>query len=181
MKNRLNYGLFCSNGNTRQFRKTPGLLLFLFGAILLFSCRKEAKNEWQELDLLQYGIPISILAPDSTQVRSDILGGLIQDVTVKGGEDYSIQIYASSSQTNDIAKVKAGQLAEVKANRYFSKIIREEEDGFLYEIAIDSSNINYGFRLIRLQADKEYIFQTGLIEAFNLEQVEKMYAACKHY
>lgn len=155
-------------------------LLFVAAVILIWACQKNDKpNEWVKKDLLEYGIPMSILAPDSAEVNSSDLGGLIQDVTIKKGDNYYIQIYASDAETTDIAKVKANQLAEVKSNRYFSKIVKEELDGFIYETAIDTSNINYGFRYVRVQGDKEFIFQTGLVGTFTEAQVERMYESVK--
>lgn len=156
-------------------------IVLIAGCSLLFvlSCQKEKQDDWKPLDLLQYGIPITVLAPDSSLVKSDDLGGLIKDVTVKSGDDYSIQIYATDAITTDIAKIKAAQLAEVKGNRYFSKIVEEEEAGFLYEMMLDSTNINYGFRHIRVQGDMEFIFQPGLIGTFSLEEAKRMYEAVK--
>ena len=155
-------------------------LLFVVAIIFMWACSSDSsKQDWVEKDLLQYGIPMTILAPDSAEVNSSDLGGLIQDVTIKQGDDYYVQIYASDAETTDIARVKSAQLSEVKSNRYFSKIIQEETEGFIYETTIDSFLISYGFRYVRVQGDKEYIFQTGLVGNFTLEQVEKMYESVK--
>ena len=163
---------------TCQMKKA--LLIFLGVGIFFLSCQKESKQDWVATDLLKYGIPITIMAPDSALVKADDLGGgLIKDVTIKGDDNYSIQIYATQATTNDMAQVKAGQLAEVKGNRYFSRIVMEESDGFIYETVIDSSNINYGFRHIRIQGDVEYIFQTGLIGQFTQDEAQRLYAAVR--
>lgn len=155
-------------------------LLFVLAVFLMWACQQNStEQDWAEKDLLQYGIPITIMAPDSAEVNSSDLGGLIQDVTIKKGDDYYIQIYASGAETTDIAKIKSNQLSEVKSNRYFSKIMKEDTDGFIYETKIDSSAINYGFRHVRVQGDKEFIFQTGLVGNFSLEEVEKMYEAVR--
>lgn len=147
--------------------------------VLSFSaCRQDEMDQWRSTDLLPYGIPMSIKAPDSIDVETSDMGGLLQDVTIKGGENYYIQIYASDAETTDVAKVKAQQLAQVKSNRYFSEIVEEEEAGFIYQTQIDSLT-NYGFRYIRLQGDKEYIFQTGLTGMYSLEEARRMYEAVK--
>lgn len=155
-------------------------LLFVAAIILIAACQKNGgADEWVEKDLLEYGIPITIMAPDSAEVNSSDLGGLIQDVTIKKGDDYYIQIYASDAETTDIARVKSAQLAEVKSNRYFSKIVTEDMDGFVYETVIDSTAINYGFRYMKVQGDKEFIFQTGLVGSFTQEEAERMYEAVR--
>ncbi len=154
------------------------LPLLLFG-LFLAACQQSATDRWEPLDLMSYGIPVSVQAPDSARVQvSNLGGGLIKDVTIKAGADYYIQLYASGAETTDIAKLKADQLSEVKANRYFTRIVEEEEDGFIYETQIDSV-VSFGFRHIRVQGDTECIFQTGLVGQFSLEDVENMYAAVK--
>lgn len=149
--------------------------------ILAAACSNNASNNWQPLDLLPYGIPLTINAPepDSAKVKKSDMGSLIQDITIRNGEDYYIQIYAVQAETNDMTKIKASLLADVKANRYYSRIVSEEESGFIYETSIDENNLNYGFRWIKLQGDMEYVFQTGLVGTFTLEQVKNMYEAVK--
>lgn len=152
-------------------------VLFLFTSFL-FGCQNDAMRDMNELDLLGYGIPMTIFAPDSAQVKTTDMG-FMQDVTVKKGKDYSIQILASDANTTEIAEAKAAQLDNVQKNPYFSKVVTEFPEGFIYENRIDSSHINYGFRYVHLQGNKEYIFQTGMIGDFSLESVEKMYEAVK--
>ncbi|MEM9849306.1 MAG: hypothetical protein AAF847_15585, partial [Bacteroidota bacterium] len=69
--------------------------------------------------------------------------------------------------------------ANVKDIPTFSKCVVEEEAGFVYESKIDSTTSFYGFRYIRLQGDQRYLFQSGLIGTFSLEEVNKMYASVK--
>jgi len=151
---------------------------YLCCLLIAAACQTETEPALKPLDLLQYDIPITIMAPDSAIVKTMDLG-VMKDVSVKKGDDYYIQIYASEASTNDLARVKADQLAEVKKNPYFSKIIEEEETGFIYEMVYDSLNTYYGFRHIRLQGDKEFIFQTGLVGMFSLEDAKQMFEAVK--
>ncbi|MFK7932975.1 MAG: hypothetical protein AB8G22_05655 [Saprospiraceae bacterium] len=132
----------------------------------------------QPLDLMRYDIPITISAPDSVEVKTmDLV--IQKDVSVKAkdSDDYYVQIYAADAVSNDVAQLKAEQLNEVKSNRYFSKILEEQEDGFIYETKVDSANVNYGFRYVYLQGDKQYTFQTGLIGTFSQDDVKTMYDA----
>lgn len=149
--------------------------------ILAAACSPNTSDNWKPLDLLPYGIPLTVNAPepDSAKVKKSDLGTLIQDITIQNGQDYYIQIYAAQAETNDITQIKASLLADVKANRYYSRIVSEEEAGFIYETAIDDNNLNYGFRWIKLQGDMEYVFQTGLVGTFTLSQVKSMYEAVK--
>jgi len=157
------------------------LSIFIFSLLLLASsCQQDTDSNLKETDLLAYGIPVTIMAPDSADIKSiNMAGGLIKDVVVKGKENYNVQIIASGAETSDMAKIKADQLANVKSNRYFSKIVEEEANGFIYETAIDSSHINYGFRYILVQGDQEIIFQSGLAGNYSEAEVREMYEAVK--
>lgn len=169
-----------STTNTIQaaFLPRSAAAICAFLLLLLAACQSEPGGGLKETDLLPYGIPVAIMAPDSAEISAGELGGgLIKDVTIRGAGNYKVQVFATQAETSDMARVKAGQLADVKSNRYFSRIVREEENGFIYQTAIDSSNISYGFRYIVLQGDLEIVFQTGLLGTFSEEEVEKMYQA----
>jgi len=146
----------------------------------LFACQNTSKTNLKSLDLLQHGIPITIMAPDSAKVVAGSLS-FSQDITIKSPADnYDVQIFAYDATTTDISVVKASHIAEAKSNAYFSEIIEEEEAGFIYSTVFDSTATNYGFKYLKIQGDKEYIFQTGLVGTFGLEDVKMMYEAVKN-
>lgn len=156
------------------------LLVVLAVSFGFFACQNTSKTNLKPLDLLQYGIPITILAPDSSKVVSGKLS-FSQDVTVKSAENnYDLQIFGYDATTMDLSVIKANHLAEVKSSAYFSKIVEEEPAGFIYETIFDSTAANYGFKFLKIQGDKEYIFQTGLVGTFSLEDVKMMYEAVKN-
>lgn len=154
-----------------MIRMTCGILILGF-AFMLFGCKSETPKT--ELDLLEYGLPISIQAPNDPNITIDDLG-FWKDVSVKKGDDYFVQIIASDAATIDVNKVKQDQLKSVMDAPFFSKIVEEDTNGFIYEKKIDENNINYDFRFVKIQGDKEYIFQTGLIGTFTEDQVKSMY------
>lgn len=149
------------------------LLSCLFVLLVLFSCGNMAPKP--KLDLMSYGLPIAIGAPAESEVKVDDLG-VWKDVTVKHGDNYFVQILSSKASSLDINKLKTESLSEVKAGRFFSKIIQEDDSGFIFEKKIDES-INYDFRYFKIQGDHEYSFQTGLIGTFSEEQVRDMYTS----
>ncbi len=152
-----------------------GIVLILFLS-LIYACSSENNEQLETLSLLQYGLPITILAPDSAKVKSVDMG-ILKDVTITGDENYSIQIIASRSLNSDMKTLIAEQLAEVKQNPFFSKVVEEEENGFIFENAIDSTRTNYGFRYIHLAGDQELIIQNGLLGIFSREDIDQMYRA----
>ena len=139
-------------------------------------CSDESQDDHLvEMELMAHGMPIVIKAPEDALIETmDLV--LQKDLTIKKG-DYFVQIFESDATTYNIAEIKSRLLGEVQSNKYYQKIITEDPDGFIYQTAIDSSYINYGFRRVRIQGDKEYVFQTGLRGQFPLEAVEMMYRA----
>lgn len=160
------------------FKSWPKALIFFAVILTVWACKTDPVDEWNDLDLLPYGIPITILAPDSADVNMSKLG-VMKDITIKKGKEYNVQIFASPVSSGSLEELKAAQLDEVKSNRFFSQIVLDEPQGFIYETVIDSSNINFGFRHVHYQADLEYVFQQSLIGTFTKEQIQKMYAAIK--
>jgi len=158
-----------------DMKKSTTVLCLL---MLLFACQSGPQDNYQELDLLEYGIPVTIMAPDSAEVKSSDMGGVLKDVTVKGKGGYDLQVMASSTNSSDVAKAKAEELASVKSNRYFSKIVEEKEDGFLYEVVIDSAQ-HYGFRHIVLQGDQQVVFSQGMTSTLSEEEARKIYESVK--
>ena len=155
-------------------------ILFLLAVPFIWiACNSDGKEDLQPLDLLKYGVPVTIMAPDSADVKTMDLG-IMQDVTIRKGEDYYVQVFASSATSNSVADMKADQISALKESEFFSQIIEEEENGFIYETKVDSTTLNYGFRHLRIQGDKEFVFQTGLIGIFTLDEVKRMYNAVKN-
>ncbi len=144
--------------------------------LLLSACQQEPVSDWKPLSLLKYGVPITLLAPDSATVEQmDLI--VKKDIEIKKGKDYYIQLFAADATTTDISAIKEALMTNVESNPYFSKLIEEKDDGFIYQTAVDTSNMNYNFRRIMILGDREYTFQTGMIGNFSLEQVKRMYDA----
>ncbi len=157
-------------------RLTLSLFLLLF---TLTACENEGPNNYADLDLTAYNIPVTIQAPDSASVQSQSLSGIIDDVTIKSPEDrYSIQVLASDAQTNDMARLKSEQLELVRDNRYFARIVEEEPQGFIFENTIDTTSA-YGFRYIIYRGDREIVFQNSFDGVFTLPEVRAMYESVK--
>jgi len=153
------------------------LSFFSFVLLCLLACSSEP--EWQPLSLLEYGMPVTILAPDSVDIKKmDLV--LQEDVSVKKGDDYYVQIFSAEATTRDPGKLKESLKEEVMNNPFFSALVEEGTEGFIYKDQIDSLHSTYGFRYVRIIGDKEYVFQTGLTGSFSEEQVRKMYDAV-HY
>jgi len=150
-------------------------LVILVLIALLCSC-KEAKPVLPTLDLLSQGLPLKIKAPEDVVVASSDLG-IMKDVTVKNEEGFSIQIFESEATTLIIKDITQKIKADIEASLFFSKMVKEEEGGFIFEKKIDENYITYDFRRVQVVGDKQYVIQAGLSTQHSLENVEVMYAS----
>ena len=145
--------------------------------ITLAACGNDGSRvDLVELDLLSEGMPIVIQAPADPLIESNTLG-IYRVISVKKNPDYNVEIFESDATSRDIAAIKSRLLRDVQGHPYFQKVVTDEDRGFIYQTAVDSNYINYGFRYLKLQGDKEYVFQTGISGQYTLEQVEVMYSS----
>ena len=157
----------------------PHRFWLLFLAPLLWSCESAEHSEYAPLDLTEYNIPVTIHAPDSAQVQSQSLSGVIDDVTIRSAADrYAVQVLANAARTSDVARLKADQLELVRDNRYFARVVEEEPQGFIFENKIDTTSV-FGFRYIIYRGDREIVFQNSFDGVFTLDEVRSMYESVK--
>jgi len=150
-----------------------GLIFFL----VIASCTS-GKKDLKSLDLMSYGVPLKIKAPEGTKVKVKDMS-IYKDITLKDDKDYFVQIISTSATTNDISKIKDERLTEVKQNPFFHKVILDEKNGFVFEKKINDTTFNYDFRFIKLQGDNQFTFQTGLFGLFTKDQALNMYESVK--
>lgn len=147
---------------------------FIFiGCLLLINCKTDKSASYPSKDLLKHGFAISVKAPENAEIKFDDYG-IMQELAISQGNDYNIQILKSVSNTSNPKEALNGQMNLVKADMYFSKVIEEYENGFIFEKKIDE-NINYDFRYVKLIGEDEYIYQTGMIGTYTEESVREMY------
>jgi hypothetical protein len=150
--------------------------LILLCSILLFSCGSPADG-LEDLDLMKEGIPLKIKAPTDAVIKQKDMG-IFKDITVKKGEDFYVQITAAQLLSSDLKTRKDEELSSVKELSVFSKVISEDERGFIFEKK-KGEDMTYDFRSIKFIGNDEYLFQSGLVGNFSLEEVEVMYDAVK--
>ncbi len=147
-------------------------IAILFSFLIIVSCGSKTAN-YPSRDLLKHGFSISVKAPVDAKIASDDFG-VMKELTIQSGEEYNVQILKSNSNTTVVADALGGQMKLVKSDRYFTKVIEEHDNGFIFEKDIDG-NINYDFRYIKLIGDQEYIYQTGMMGTYTEEAVRTMY------
>lgn len=149
----------------------------LFILLLVIVSCDTAKSDLVLTDLLPYGEAIKVMAPEDAHVIVEDYG-LLKDIIITDSLDYSLQIFISKTNTLNLNKALENQKDIVKSAPFFSKMLEEDEKGFIYEKKIDD-DLRYDFRYIRIQADKQYIFQPSMSGGHSEEHVRKMYEAVK--
>jgi hypothetical protein len=147
--------------------------LFIF-VIFIIACKSEVSDTYVEKDFTSYDFPIKIKAPDSISVKKSDLGFML-DLTVKGADNYDLQIFSNEATVADKKIVIEEKKIEARNNPFFTKIIEEGDNGFIFEKKVDDTRINYDFRVVRIQGDREYTFQTSLVGKFSLDEVRRLY------
>ena len=133
-------------------RKTILILSFPLFAVT-YSC-KSSGVDLEDLDLMKYGLPVKIKAPAEAEVESSDLG-FVRDVTVKGDGNFSIQIIGGTATTTDPSQVKMRQLESVKSGPFFSEVISEDDNGFIFKKQISETG-RHGIRFSDRSCRKLY-------------------------
>lgn len=145
--------------------------------ILLASCASE-NSDLNELDLMSYGMPISIKAPEGAEVtKRNVL--FQQELHIQSGEEFDILVTMGDAVSLDEARLKSERMKAVKDHRYFFRVVEDDERGFIYENRIDSLNTTFGFNYIQITGDKEFTFENSRSGMYDLEQIQKMYSAVR--
>jgi len=151
------------------------IILLLIIAVQFVSCEQDPLKDFVDLDLMKNGVPLKIKAPEGSTVKVNDLG-LMKDISIDGGNNFALQIMASTVTEYDLKKLVDSELSTVEASTYFSKIMSQDENGFIFEKDIDGK-LNYDFRFVKIQGDNEFICQRSLSGTYNIEEIDLMYKA----
>jgi len=145
------------------------------GMLALMACTS-AEPELPTLDLLQYGMPVSIKAPEDAEVKKASIA-FRQELEITAEDNFRVVVAMDEAAVRDPQKIKEQRLTSAKEHRYFFRVVKDGPHGFIFENRIDSSNSTYGFTVVKVLGDKEYVFENARTGIYTLDQVKKMYDA----
>lgn len=156
-------------------------IIFVSVFLLINHGCKEPNNRNQSgLSLMKYGIPVTLNVSQDAVVSQSSAGNLGVDVSVKYGDDFNMHIFMTNAVSSNVAAVKQRLKEDAIANPYFIKMLEEFDDGFIFEKnSVNSFDKRYDFRRIKIQGDKEIIFQTGVTGEYDEKAIKKMYNAIR--
>jgi hypothetical protein len=151
-----------------MYKSIDQLIALFFIAITLSitACKVDSTNNWNEVDLLAYGIPIKINAPEKFEVKKTTFSSH-DNFTIKGDNNYSMEIFVSDATVNEPMTIKKELLEFTQGNKFFSELVLDQDNGFIYKLVIDSSNVFYGFRKVKIQGSSQYVFQNPIMSQYD--------------
>ena len=148
--------------------------ILLLIVISIWSCSDGSQDGWPDKNLIEYGVPMTIRAPEGVEVDKRALG-FQQDIVIKDDSEYNVQIFVSDAIVATEGAALQAQRELVEESPVFHQVIKNDENGFIFENKVDSTHSSFGFRYVKLMGGKEYIFQEGLMGNFSQSAVEAMY------
>jgi len=150
-------------------------LLYLTLIAIAIAC--EQKPAVKEVSLLEYGVPLTLRVPEDAQVKHSQLT-FEEDITISNGKDFNMQIFIAPVTTTNKEKLLQQNIEAIQQHPYFSEIVEQHPEGFIYKMLIDSTP-SYGFRIVHVMGDREITFRESLMGTFRREQIDQMYATAK--
>ncbi|MFN9381421.1 MAG: hypothetical protein ACK6BQ_15885, partial [Bacteroidota bacterium] len=139
-------------------------LILIASLGLLQNCSNaKAPHKKGSTSLLSYGITMYVNIPKDVDINRRIVGN-ITEVIVKGKDEkswFELIVQNLPSESEDLAWNKYLQIEDVRNNVYFTRIMEENENGFIYEL-VPRDKPTYHFRYVIVQGSQLYIISTAL-------------------
>jgi len=151
-------------------------IILLFSVIFfLTSCG--GNDNGQKKENIKQKLPFKVDAPWGANYETREYNEVTSYIISKDDE-YAVEVIATPAGSEDIATIKNEQLNTVTESPYFSRLILNEPNGFIFEMVVDSSK-HYDFRLVKLRDNTQYVFQTELTRVFSEWEARSMYESVK--
>lgn len=147
-------------------------LVFILLLNLVVGCQSGTRTG-QGTDLMKYGIPFTVMAPEDVNINK-VGGGTMQDLNIKNDKDYDIQIFMSDAYTSNLTRLKQEKKDEIETYRGFKRIVEEYDDGFIYQKENPDGSQSYDFYIVKIQGSKVINFTCGNSGSFTEKQVKEM-------
>jgi hypothetical protein len=156
------------------------LILFASLGLLQYCSNAKAPHKKGTTSLLSYGIPLYVNIPKDVEINRRMVGN-ITEVTVKGkGEKSWFELIVQNlpAESDDLAWNKHLQIEDVKNNIFFTRIMEENENGFIYE-QVPEDKPTYHFRYVIVQGTNLYTVSSALGSKLSLDQVREMFLSAE--
>jgi hypothetical protein len=148
--------------------------LLLVAIILILGCTANDAERWSETDLMSHGLPLKIEAPADLEVTRSLFSGS-EEFKLSGAKGYGMNVLVLEATTDNESLVKSELESLVERGKYFNKFVESENNGFVYQITIDSLHSVFGFRKVKIQGGKQFVFQNPYMSRLTEEEAKKLY------
>lgn len=162
--------------------KTFTTALFVFSLAAISFVSMAALNK--EVNIENFGIPVTVSVPDGAEVKKGMMGGEIDGVTIfnveiKKGSFVLDVTMTDEEPEEDLSEAVAFFKETAQENDDFKAIVAEEANGFIYSLEDEGTTV-YGFDYV-LEKDGRHIeFSEGLyMDDFTMADIKALYAAAK--
>jgi len=145
------------------------IILCLFAA-----CASDGMSGWKETDLMSHGLPVKIKAPEDITVEKSLFSGS-EEYQLSGTDGYGMNVLVADATSPNVSVIKTELKELVQNGKYFSDFIESPENGFIYKISIDSTHAVYGFRKIKIQGEKQIVFQNQYMSKLSEEKARQLF------
>ena len=152
------------------------LFLLIVGMGCWNSCQNGTAQKYPTLSLLSQGMPVSVLAPDSAQIKTE--DWIVQKTVVLTSEpdNYFMRVSSRPAKHFELAAAKTAIREEVEEGDSFHEVVEDKSSGFIFGKKLDSALVSYDFRHLELKGDRLYVFQIEMVpQVFSLEEAREMY------
>jgi hypothetical protein len=159
----------------------------IFALVFLFACDSKNGNNSElptlkPLNLSSLGIPFTIQAPDSAVVEREPIA-IEEGISIrKGYFKVYLDIFRTLNEpTETAASVKQKEWETIKKDTLFEsvKLIKEDADGFVYEMKLPKQEKSYGFFYAIKKEGVLYEFHDLVEDNFTQAEAEQMYKAVR--
>ena len=148
--------------------------MLLLVVSVIVGCATDGQERWAETDLMSHGLPLKIQAPSDLEVTRSLFSGN-EEFKLSGSNGYGMNVLVLEATTDKESLVKSELESLVERGKYFNKFVQSEENGFVYQITIDSLHSVFGFRKVKIQGGKQYVFQNPYMSRLTEEEAMKLY------
>ena len=154
-------------------------LILIASLGLLQNCSNaKAPHKKGSTSVISYGIPSYVNIHKDVDINRRIVGN-ITEVIVKGKDEkswFELIVQNLPSESEDLAWNKYLQIEDVRNNVYFTRIMEENENGFIYEL-VPRDKPTYHFRYVIVQGSQLYVISTALGSELTMEQTKELFEA----
>ena len=141
---------------------------------IVISCGIGSENDWVETDLMTHGLPVKVHAPLNVKVEKSKFSNS-EEYSLKGTDGYGMNVLVVDATSSNPEKVCLELKKHVQKAKYFDDFVENNPDGFIYKIAVDSAHVVYGFRKVRIQGNKQIVFQNQYMSRLKENEARRLY------